>query len=288
MDNLSFKPDDFVMFLESAGSEEEQQKGAAKLVSELEKISNRNTRACYLTKYRKAVSNSKRLSATAAQQVLKRLRFPRQFWVDRARQTNGALDDKLRNARLLTDVDGMLQTADRLLDSKNAQEIMNGLSLATGRRFIETLKGTLEDPKDLEDHKDAKENEVMFSGQVKVKGKKDLQPYLIPLLLPKERVLRAWARLREMKPKWASKQTSNRAVTNTVSKIANRETQKNFEKFGLTQFKDLRAAYAKICYERFARNSPLQETKYYSSILGHTHKDNKTGLFYNVFKIVSK
>jgi integrase len=273
MNQLSFQPDDFAMFLESQ-PEEEQTKGAAKLVNELEKISNLNTRASYLSKFRKAVS--KRLSATAP--VLQRLRFPKKFWDERSQKSNSALDDKLRNARLLTDVDEMIKIADKLLDSKIAQELMIGLSLVTGRRCIETIKGKLEDV--------GKETEVLFSGQVKIKGKKDVKPYLIPLLLPKERVLRAWTRLRELKPAW--QKASNLAVTNIVCRITNRETKNHFNQFGLTQFKDLRAAYSAICYDKFAKNLPISETKYYSDILGHTQKDNHTGLHYCAFKIVSK
>jgi integrase len=275
MDQLFLQPNDFAMFLESQ-PEEEQDKGTARLLGELNKISNLNTRACYLTKYRNAVS--KRLSATAAAVALPKLRFPKKFWDERKGVRTDVLDDKLRNVRLLDDIEGMTKIADQLLDSRNVHDLMIGLAFATGRRCIEVAKGAIE-PTD-------QPNSVLFSGQVKTKNKKDTNPYIIPILLPVDRVLAAWAKVRTLKPLWAK--SSNRDVTNSICLIVNRKTKKYFGLFGLFQFKDLRAVYACICYEKFAKNTTLSETKYYSTILGHSFNDNFTGLFYAKFKIISK
>lgn len=275
MDQLFLQPDDFAMFLESQ-PEDEQDKGVTRLLDELNEISNLNTRACYLSKYRKAVS--KRLSAEAP--ILTKLRFPKSFWDERKGKLDGALSDKLESARLIDDVDGMIAIADKLLDSKNYHDLMIGLSFVTGRRLIETAKGTITSI-----HGTIDSDKVLFSGQVKTRGK-EAEPYIIPILLPADRVLAAWKRLRQLKPKWAK--MSNLAVTAQICVTLNKKTKLYFKSFGLSQFRDLRAVYSTICYERFAKNGPVQASKYASSILGHTPKDNVTGLYYQKFKIVSK
>jgi hypothetical protein len=152
---------------------------------------------------------------------------------------------------------------------------MVGLALLTGRRSIEIAKvGSIYDDTSCATH------ELMFAGQAK--AKRDVPPYKIPVLGDKQQVLQAWTQLRELKPKWAS--TDNVSITKGINKSINEAAKEVFPDIAKS-FKDLRAMYAAICYDRFAKNGSMTVSAYASSILGHWEDDAVVGLHYGGFKV---
>ena len=164
----------------------------------------------------------------------------------------------------------MIGHAVDLLNSSSLYDVVIALSFLTGRRLAEigcTAKFQIL-PKEKE--------WMLFDGQLKLKNRLE-QTYKIPVLTQPRVILNALEQLRAAKPEWIGQmQLFNDKAASNVSK----RVKKNFAEFiDDPEGKDLRAAYAEICYNRFA---PIRtaKTRFFSDILGHGKDDNLTGQSY--------
>jgi hypothetical protein len=180
-----------------------------------------------------------------------------------------------RNLREFRNPDEMIGRAVDLLNSSSLYDVVIALSFLTGRRLAEigcTAKFQIL-PKEKE--------WMLFDGQLKLKNRLE-QTYKIPVLTQPRVILNALEQLRAAKPEWIGQmQLFNDKAASNVSK----RVKKNFAEFiDDPEGKDLRAAYAEICYNRFA---PIRtaKTRFFSDILGHGKDDNLTGQSYVDFFI---
>lgn len=160
-----------------------------------------------------------------------------------------------------------------------------GLMLLTGRRVIEVLKtGRFQRAR-------YRTDALIFSGQAKTREAEGTRTsaYTIPVLTEANSILEAHQRIRDEKGKDFDAKPNNK-VTTGVSKML---TEVVREAFGHDfKPKDLRSAYAQICYHQFC---PPQksDTVYFSEILGHKllgdeTSDLMTAQSYRDFYIASK
>ena len=101
--------------------------------------------------------------------------------------------------------------------------------------------------------------------------------YKIPVLTQPLLIVKSLNDLRAAKPEWEGQpQLFNDSAASNVS----RRVKKHFSDYiEDPEGKDLRAAYAEICFSKFA---PLKtsKTRFFSDILGHGKDDNLTGQSY--------
>jgi hypothetical protein len=265
----------------SLSQENEQTSMLDRLAQDISNIPTLNTRVTYLTNFRKAAR--KRLSVDAPK-ILEKLKLPKSLWTKRKETKAKHLKEKQKSVVILKDPQALVNIATNLLGSAQNKlanrgrfrDLMVALALLTGRRSIEIAKvGSIYD-----DPSQCSSQELMFTGQAK--AKREVAPYKIPVLGDKFLALKAWKQLRELKPKWAT--TENSAITRGINKSINEAAKDAFEDIAKT-FKDLRAMYAAICYDRFAKNGAMTVSAYASSILGHWEDDNTVGLHYGGFKV---
>jgi integrase len=158
------------------------------------------------------------------------------------------------------DPDTVIQTARSLLSAPRYIQVTAGLMLLTGRRVIEVLKtGVFEYA--------GTEGTIHFSGQAKTRNAEGTrtESYQIPILASADTILESWHRLREEKGEDFAQKPNNK-VTTGVSKMLTETVRKAFGRD--FKPKDLRSAYAQICYHRFCP-SYKSDTVYFSEILGH-------------------
>jgi hypothetical protein len=263
----------------SLSQENEQTTMLDRLAQDISNISTLNTRVTYLTNFRKAAR--KRLSADAPK-ILEKLKLPKSLWTKRKETKAKHLKEKQQSVVILKDPQALINIAtnllrsDKLVNRGRFRDLMVALALLTGRRSIEIAKvGSIYD-----DPSQCSSQELMFTGQAK--AKREVAPYKIPVLGDKLLVLKAWKQLRELKPKWAT--TENSTITRGINKSINEAAKDAFDDIAKT-FKDLRAVYAAICYDQFAKNGAMTVSAYASKILGHWEDDNTVGLHYGGFKV---
>ncbi len=121
---------------------------------------------------------------------------------------------------------------------------------------------------------------MLFDGQLKLKNRLG-EMYKIPVLTQPRLILNALEQLRAAKPEWVGQ---IQAFNDKASNISKRVKKHFIEFIDDLEGKDLRAAYAEICYNRFA---PVRtaKTRFFSDILGHGKDDNLTGQSYVDFYI---
>jgi len=178
-----------------------------------------------------------------------------------------------RSLRHLKNYDQMILKAQELLGGISIYDRILGLACLTGRRVAEigcTAK-----------FQTLRKNWMLFDGQLKGKTRL-LHTYEIPVLADGTLILDAIKSARQQRPQW---------VENTIlfhdcgSRELSLRVKRHFSEFiDNPAVKDLRSAYAEICYDKFGTVRKAK-TRFFSEILGHGEDDNITGQSYVDFYI---
>lgn len=175
----------------------------------------------------------------------------------------------------ILDVVGYIEKAIELLNEKTFILKVLGLAALTGRRVAEigctANFGYIN------------EFMVSFNGQLKTKKIDNEIIIDIPVLANADLIITAMIDLRGFFRQY---------VDNPIKFHDNCSTYLNkkvdiFKPYieGDLSPKDLRAIYACIAYNKYCFNDRMDDTAYYSYILGHDEKDNATSLSYTKYKI---
>jgi len=178
-----------------------------------------------------------------------------------------------RSLRPLKNHDQMILKAVDLLGGMSIYDRILGLACLTGRRAAEigcTAK-----------FQALRKDWMLFDGQLKGKTRL-LHTYEIPVLADTSLIIEALRSVREQRPQW---------VDNTIlfhdcgSRELSLRVKRHFSEFiDNPAVKDLRAAYAEVCYDKFGTVRKAK-TRFFSEILGHGQDDNITGQSYIDFYI---
>ena len=178
-----------------------------------------------------------------------------------------------RSLRPLKNYDQMILKAVDLLGGLSIYDRILGLACLTGRRAAEigcTAK-----------FQTLRKDWMLFDGQLKGKTRL-LHTYEIPVLGGSALIIEAIRSIREQRPQW---------VDNTIlfhdcgSRELSLRVKRHFSEFiDNPAVKDLRAAYAEVCYDKFGTIRKAK-TRFFSEILGHGEDDNITGQSYIDFYI---
>lgn len=159
------------------------------------------------------------------------------------------------------------------LENPNAtwKELSFALALVTGRRCAEIhgidCKITQLSP-----------TSVLFEGQLKTKGQRDVRPYEIPVIAPADLVVAAWDKLRVL-----GKVGTPEKVNSTISKALASELPANLrqlkEDSNIKIYKDFRDSYA----AKLSEDTPqtMSRNKFLASIMGHGEHDLTTAGTYD-------
>ena len=185
------------------------------------------------------------------------------------------------NLRKIYNVDGYLDAAKSLLHATSYYDRILGICALTGRRSAEIgCTASFSEPQD---------NTVMFDGQLKTKGRKDIMSFEIPILANFHDLNKSLTSIREEKPIFVNN-------PHKFNKIASKElgirARKHFSEYveGHLQVKDLRAIYATISYENYLLScnndfATMSHNAFFSKILGHHEHDLNTCNSYTDFCI---
>jgi hypothetical protein len=122
---------------------------------------------------------------------------------------------------------------------------------------------------------------MFFEGQLKGKTRV-MDTYKIPVLGKPEDIIRSITHVRQQRPQWVDQPILFHACG---SKELSRRVKRHFSEFmDDPAVKDLRAAYAEVCYHRFG-SEQMTKSRFFSDILGHGEDDNLTGQSYLDFYI---
>jgi hypothetical protein len=193
-------------------------------------------------------------------------------------QKDKQISNDLLNLRPINDIDVHIMTAERLLDGTSQHDKIIGLAALTGRRMAEI--GCTAKFKRIPND----DNHVLFSGQLKLKGRPDQSAYVIPVLGNVKKIIKTLALVHENKPIYLD---NTPRFHNACSKDLGAKTKKYFVETSNAPIKpkDLRSIYAEICYA-LEDDKTIAKQKYFSQILGHGEDDNSTGVSYLDFYIV--
>jgi hypothetical protein len=181
-----------------------------------------------------------------------------------------------RDLRPLKDYERMILRAADLLEADSIYDRILGLAFLTGRRAAE-IGCTAQFQPLRKERKDW----MLFDGQLKGKTRV-LMTYEIPILGEPEAIVRALKRIREQRPRW---EENTILFHDCGSRELSTRVKRYFSDFiESPTVKDLRAAYAEVCYERFG-SVRKSKTRFFSEILGHGQDDNITGQSYIDFYI---
>jgi hypothetical protein len=178
-----------------------------------------------------------------------------------------------RDLRPLKNYEEMVVVASDLLDAESIYDRILGLAFLTGRRAAE-IGCTAQFQR-------LRKDWMLFDGQLKGKTR-TLHTYEIPVLAEPSLIVGALKRIREQRPQWED---------NTIlfhdcgsRELSTRVKRHFFEFIENPTVKDLRAAYAEVCYDKFG-SVRKAKTRFFSEILGHGQDDNITGQSYIDFYI---
>jgi Telomere resolvase len=178
-----------------------------------------------------------------------------------------------RSLRPLRNPDKMILTALDLLEGVSVYDRILGLSFLSGRRVAEiacTAK-----------FQTLRKEWMLFDGQLKIKEKLS-GTYEIPVLAQPSLIVEGIRQIRAERPQWVDQPIP---FHDRGSPALSVRVKKHFSAFIDTPtVKDLRAAYAEICYDRFA-SVRISKSRFFSDILGHGQDDNLTGQSYIDFYI---
>ena len=187
------------------------------------------------------------------------------------------LSNDLLNLRPLYEIDQYIQTASDLLTATSYQLRTLALCALTGRRAaeigctakFEPIKG---DPLN-----------VMFTGQLKTKGRGNLEAYKIPVFTDSVKIIESLETIRVDKPQFINEPEK---FHNTASKELNKHCKKHFSFVTDSELKvkDQRSIYGELAF-MFLDDPTIAKQKYMSLILGHGADDNATGTSYIDFYI---
>ena len=175
-----------------------------------------------------------------------------------------------KNLRKIYDIQKFIDTGVNLLSAISMYDRILGLCALTGRRPAEI--GCTAILKPTEDKRLA-----LFEGQLKVKARDDIQPYIIPLLSDYETINNTLLSIRKQKPQFIDKPLLFNGI---ASKELGIRAKKHFKGIveGDIQVKNLRAIYATIAYDHHCKSSSVgyitvSMNSYFSKILGHGEND---------------
>jgi integrase len=178
-----------------------------------------------------------------------------------------------RSLRPLRNPNKMILTALDLLEGVSVYDRILGLAFLSGRRVAEIACTAKCQP--------LRKDWILFDGQLKVKEKLT-GTYEIPLLAESSLIVDGIRRLRQERPQWVDQPI---LFHDRGSPALSVRVKKHFSPFIDTPtVKDLRAAYAEICYDRFG-SIRIAKSRFFSDILGHGEDDNLTGQSYIDFYI---
>lgn len=229
-----------------------------------------------LTNYRNAVKKSD-LKDDTKTIILKKLVLSLEEKDTLSKAAYQQVSNDLQNLRPIYEVDKYIDVAMTLLTESSYLAQATGLLALTGRRAAEIgCTGKFE----LIDNDTTK---VLFSGQLKVKDRIDVAPYVIPILGDAEKVIATLNHIRIKKPDFINNPVK---FHDAASKELNRRVKRFFPFVSDTPLaiKDLRSIYGELNFY-FEDNRTIAKSKYISSILGHTEDDITTGQSYLDFYI---
>jgi len=145
------------------------------------------------------------------------------------------------------------------------------LGLLTGRRQAEIF-GTGKFSKVDETH-------ILFSGQLKTKGREDVGSYVIPVINA------TWVIILLDKLTELGKRDKELSYINKTISTCYARTCTAISKLGLTVYKDSRVAYA-LYHCNYTKPVEITDTAYCSSLMGHTVGDLTTAQSYEKFRLV--
>jgi hypothetical protein len=181
-----------------------------------------------------------------------------------------------RKLRPLKHFETMVEKAASLLKSPSLYDQILGLACLTGRRSAE-IACTAQ-------FKALEKDWMLFEGQLKGKTRV-MDIYKIPVLGEPCDISCALTHIRQQRPQWKDQPLLFHACG---SKELSRRVKKHFYPFiDDPAVKDLRAAYAEICYHKFGAID-IAKSRFFSDILGHGESDNITGQSYIDFYIAKQ
>lgn len=181
-----------------------------------------------------------------------------------------------RSLRPLKNYELMILKAQELLGGMSIYDRILGLACLTGRRAAEIGCTAKFQP--------LRKDWMLFDGQLKGKTRL-LHTYEIPVLADGALILDAIKSVRQQRPLW---------VDNTIlfhdcgSRELSLRVKRHFSDFiDNPAVKDLRSAYAEICYDKFG-TIKTAKSRFFSDILGHGENDITTGQSYLDFYIAER
>ena len=178
-----------------------------------------------------------------------------------------------QNLRPLKNYDQMIEKAVQLLGGISIYDRILGLACLTGRRAAEigcTAK-----------FQALRKDWMLFDGQLKGKTRL-LSTYEIPVLADGTLIIDAIRSIRDEKPHW---EDNTILFHDCGSRELSLRVKRHFSDFiDNPAVKDLRAAYAEICYDKFG-TIRTGKSRFFSNILGHGEDDIITGQSYIDFYI---
>ncbi len=219
-----------------------------------------------LTFYRNAAKEDGGFEATKA---LIYLRLSDEDQAARNSATKAAVSER-RSAQLDVSKRLFVAAAKRALVSQDWREIAVGIAALTGRRTFEVCcSGSFSVVSD---------SSLLFDGQAKTRQADGTNqgPYAIPCLGKAGKiVVAAWLRLREIRPdlRDLDGHQFHDVAGSKITDATRRTFGAAFDR-GIVKTKDLRAAYAAICYQqvsaaRTKKGRGISVIEYYAQILGH-------------------
>jgi hypothetical protein len=190
---------------------------------------------------------------------------------------NAIVKTRRSNLNYILDVDGYIRKAVDLLQVDSFIDNILGLAALTGRRVAEIACTAQLDY--------INEFAVSFKGQLKTKDVANDVFIEIPVLVDSHLIINSLSRIQSRYGQYLNNPT--KFHNNCSSALSKKSHQ--FESFveGKVTPKDLRAIYAAIAFNKHCNNDRMDDTVYYSNILGHDEKDTDTCLSYTKYKIKS-
>ena len=225
--------------------------------------------------YRKAVNDNK-FSIELKKIVLDILKLSNEEMIEYKKDYREKVKHEHDNLRYINDVQGYIETAISLLQSKNFIDKVLGFAAITGRRVAEigsTAEFELHTPQHL-----------IFKGQLKTKDSNYYDSYIIPILMNTYDFITHFRFFREQYKKYLNNPDT---FHNSCSKDLSFKVKVHFSKFveGVITPKNLRAIYATITSNEFNKNTRKTNQSYVADILGHSPDDLNTVNSYFVFKL---
>jgi hypothetical protein len=181
------------------------------------------------------------------------------------------------NLRYILDVEGYIGKAVDLLKVNSFIDNVLGLAALTGRRVAEIGCTAI--------FNYINDSTIAFKGQLKTKELDNNLSFEIPVFTDSKLVISALENIRTKFSQYINNPTKfHNNCSSALSKKAHQ-----FESFveDKVTAKDLRAIYAAIAFNKYCRSDRMDDTVYYSNVLGHDEKDTDTCLSYTKYKIKS-